>query len=148
MSNACDITNRPPAPDENPEQTEIGNLLKNAKNIAVVGLSDKPDRESYRVGLYLVEHGYNVLPVHPNIKTWEGRTVYKSLAQIDLKIDIVDLFRNAEAIGNMVDEIVSVSPLCAWFQLGIVNNNAAKTLRSKGVMVVQDKCIKIEHSAL
>lgn len=148
MNNACDITNRPPAPDENPGQVEIENLLKNAKNIAVVGLSDKPERESYRVGLYLVEHGYNVLPVHPNIKIWEGRTVYRSLAEIDLKIDIVDLFRNAEAVGGMVDEIIAVSPLCAWFQLGIVNNSAAKTLRNKGVMVVQDKCIKIEHSAL
>ena len=148
MAEVCDVNNRPPAPDENLDDNSIKTILQNSKTIAVVGLSNKPNRESYGVGKYLVTNGYEIFPVHPNIKEWEGKPVYKSLADIPQKIDIVDLFRRSDAIDEMVDDIIAVKPKVVWLQLGIVNNKAAKKFRAAGLLVVQNKCIKIEHYTL
>ena len=148
MAEVCDISNRPQAPDENLSNDAIKTLLQNSKTVAVVGLSNKPHRESYGVGKYLVANGYEIFPVHPNITEWEGKTVYKSLADIPQKIDIVDLFRRSEAIDEMVEEIIAAKPKTVWLQLGIVNNEAAKKFRAAGLLVVQNKCMKIEHFTL
>jgi len=147
MTDACDITHRPPPPDQNPSEEEIGRLIKESKTIAVVGLSNKPHRESYLVGKYLRDNGYEIIPVHPNISEWEGLKVYKRLSDIPGRVDIVDIFRRADAIGEMTDEIIAKKPKAAWLQLGIVNNEAAAKLRDAGMTVVQDRCLKVEHMA-
>ncbi len=145
MSDECDITLRPPEPDQNLADDEIKELLASARTVAIVGLSSKPHRESFMVGRYLVDHRYKVFPVHPNIKDWEGLKVYKTLDEIKEKIDIVDIFRKPEAITGLAPEIIKKRPKAAWFQLGIVNNEAARIIRGAGIMVIQNKCMKIEH---
>lgn len=148
MADACDITHKPPEVEDNPPDETIKKILSQAKTIAVVGLSNKPNRESYSVGRYLMDHGFQVIPVHPNISAWEGLKVYKSLADVTEVVDVVDIFRRADAIGEMADGIIAIKPKAAWFQLGIVNNAAARIIRESGIEVVQNKCIKIEHSRL
>lgn len=134
-----------PVPDENPEPSEIRKLLEEAGTIAVIGLSNKPHRDSYMVGRYLKDHGYKIIPVSPNIEEWEGIRAYKVLADVPEPVDIVDVFRKPEAIPDMTDEIIAKKPRAVWFQLGIVNNEAAGRMRREGIMVIQDRCLKIEH---
>lgn len=150
MNDNCDITKRPPAPENNPTSEEILHMLKTTKTIAVVGLSKKTHRESYIVGKYLLDHGYIVIPVNPQFTEWEGIAAYPTLADIpkDVSVDMVDLFRRADAIDELVDEILALKPKVAWLQLGVVNNEAARKMRDGGVKVVQDKCVKIEHRDL
>lgn len=148
MTEACDITNRPTKPEKNRTDEEIKTILKSYSTIAIVGLSNKPARESYQVGKYLMENGYTIYPVHPNITEWEGKPVYKTLADIPEKIDIVDIFRRSDAIDEMVDEIIAIKPKVCWLQLGVVNNQAANRLEETGILVIQDKCMKIEHFTL
>ena len=125
MAEACDISVRPPAPEGNPGAEEISEIVKNAKTVAVIGLSNKPGRESRDVALYLKERGYDILPVNPKLTEWEGLKCYKSITEVPEGVDIVDIFRRADAIDELVDDIVSRKPKCVWFQLGIVNNAAA-----------------------
>lgn len=148
MTEACDITNRPPAPEGNPGPDVIRKIIEESKTIAVIGLSAKPEKESRNVGLYLKSHGYNVIPVNPTLESWEGLNAHKSLDEVEGPVDVVDIFRRPEAIGDLVDEIIRKKPKYAWFQLGIVNNEAAARLREAGVIVVQDRCMKIEHAAI
>ena len=150
MADACEIGNRPPEPDSNPSDGEIAGLLKNARTIAIVGLSDKPHRDSFIVGNYLADHGHNVIPVNPALtqRGWMGITAYPDIDSIPGEVDIIDLFRRADSIMELTKAIISKKPKAVWLQLGIVNNEAAVILRSAGIMVVQNKCIKIEHSSL
>ncbi|HEB72530.1 MAG TPA: CoA-binding protein [Nitrospirae bacterium] len=148
MTDACDISLRPPAPDHNPPPDEIKNILSESKTIAIIGLSDKPGRASLDVGLYLKDHGYTVIPVHPKISDWRGIKTYSSLKDVPGPVDIVDIFRKANAIDGLVEEIVEKKPRVVWLQLGIVNNEAAVKIRKAGIVVVQDRCLKIEHSSL
>jgi len=148
MTEACDITNRPAPPDQNPPPEEIKTILDTSKTVAVIGLSQKPGRESRDVGLYLRGHGYTVIPVNPAIERWEGVASYPDLASIPGPVDLVDIFRRAEAIDGLVDEIIAKKPKYCWFQLGVVNNAAATKLREASITVVQDRCMKIEHAAL
>lgn len=148
MPEACDISKRPENPDQNPSPEEITGILKSVKRIAVVGLSNKPERDSYRVGLYMKKNGYEIIPVHPNITEWDGQKAYKSVLDIPGKIDMVDMFVRADNIDALVSEINEKKPDVVWFQLGIVNNSAAQALRASGATVVQNKCVKIEHANL
>lgn len=148
MADACDLSSRPPAPDTNPADDEIAAILRSTKRIAVVGLSNKPDRASYDVGRYLLGAGYGIVPVHPNIAVWEGIPAVKRLADVTGPVDLVDLFLNADRVADVVDEIVAAAPKVAWLQLGVVNNEAAVRLRAAGIVVVQDRCVKIEHRRL
>ena len=150
MTDACEIANRPPKPDYTPADDEITGLLETAKFIAVVGLSDKPHRDSFIVGEYLADHGYRVIPVNPALaqRSWLGITAYPDIASIPGEVDIINVFRRAEAIMELVPAMIAKKPKSVWLQLGIVNNEASSILRSAGIMVVQNKCIKIEHSLL
>ena len=125
---------------------DIAELLTNARNIAVVGLSDRPDRPSYGVGAALQRHGYRVLPVNPQItgERVHGEYVWRDLSQLGVPIDIVDIFRRPMAAGEAVDEAIAVGAKAVWLQLGIVNDEAAARAEAAGLKVVQDKCIKIE----
>ena len=142
MSEACEI------PSQNPTSQEVKKLLTGAKTIAVVGLSDKPDRDSYIVARYLMAHGYEIIPVNPAIEEVLGRKAYKSLAEVPGRIDIVDIFRRSEAVPPIVDEAIRLKAGAVWLQLGVVHEEAARKARDAGLQVVQAKCIKIEHARL
>jgi uncharacterized protein len=125
---------------------DIAELLTNARNIAVVGLSDRPDRPSYGVAAALQRHGYRILPVNPQItgERVHSEFVWRDLSQLGVPIDIVDIFRRPMAAGEAVDEAIAVGAKAVWLQLGITNDEAAARAEAAGLKVVQDKCIKIE----
>jgi len=125
---------------------DIADLLRNARTIAVVGASDRPDRASYQVMKFLQEWGYRVLPVNPQI-TGEhvlGEFVWRELAQIGIPIDIVDIFRRSEMAGEAVDQAIFVGAKAVWMQLGVVNEEAAARAEAAGLKVVMDRCPHIE----
>jgi predicted CoA-binding protein len=126
----------------------IPEILKKSKTIAVVGLSNKPDRPSYDVASYLQEHGYIVIPVNPNIEEWKGIKSYRSLSEVKEKIDVVDIFRKSGDVSPVVDEAIRVGAKVVWMQLGIINEEAAGKARAAGLTVVMDRCMKIEHARL
>ena len=131
-------------------EQEIIELLQTAKTIAVVGLSDKPHRDSYRVAAYLKENGYRIIPVNPRLRGKEvlGETAYSSLTEIPLPIDIVNIFRRSEDVPPVVVEAVPLKPQGIWMQLGITNEEAARVARAAGIKVVMDRCIMVEHRRL
>ena len=125
---------------------DIAELLRNARTIAVVGASDRPDRPSYGVMKFLQEWGYRVLPVNPQI-TGEhvlGEFVWRELAQIGIPIDIVDIFRRSEMAGEAVDQAIFVGAKAVWMQLGVINEEAAAHAEAAGLKVVMDRCPHIE----
>ena len=132
----------------------IDDLLKMAKTIAIVGISNKPERDSYKVAEYLQSHGYKILAINPlqagNIIL--GEHCYSSLAQAKqetgLKIDIVDCFRKSEDIPVILNEAITVEAGAIWMQLGIENADAAETAMQAGLPVVMNRCTKIEHKRL
>ena len=95
-------------PESNPLEIEIKEILENSKTIAVVGLSDKPERDSYRVAKYLKDHGYTIIPVNPAKTEILGEKSYSDLSSIPSRVDIVDIFRNIEAVPRIVDEAIKV----------------------------------------
>jgi len=125
---------------------DMAELLTNARTIAMVGASDRPDRPSYAVMRFLQEHGYRVLPVNPQItgEHVHGEYVWRELSQIGVPIDIVDIFRRPQAAGEAVDEAIRVGAKAAWMQIGVINEEAAKRAEAAGLKVVMDRCPKIE----
>jgi uncharacterized protein len=130
----------------NPDRgDEIANLLKNAKTIAVVGLSDSPLRPSYGVAAYMQSHGYRIIPVNPSIKGALGEKAVASLSEISEQIDIVDVFRRSEFVAEVVDEAIRLKLPAIWMQEGVIDEPAAEKARQAGLFVVMDKCILKEH---
>lgn len=129
---------------------EIRTLLSRARTIAVVGLSDNPDRDSNGVARYLVGQGYEVLPVNPNVTEVLGRRAFPSLHDVpaDRRIDIVDIFRRSDQVEPVVDEAIARGVGAIWMQLGVRNDAAAEKARAHGVPVYQDLCIRQEHQRL
>jgi predicted CoA-binding protein len=124
---------------------EIGELLKRIKTIAVVGLSDSPLRPSYGVSAYMQSHGYRIIPVNPSIKGSLGEKAVASLAEVEEKIDIVDVFRRSEFVPELVDEAIRLKVPAIWLQEGVIHEEAAEKARKAGIFVVMDKCILKEH---
>jgi predicted CoA-binding protein len=129
------------------KEDEIGKLLSNTKNIAVVGLSDSPLRPSYGVSAYMQSHGYKIIPVNPAIKGALGEKAVASLADVPGKIDIVDVFRRSEFVAEIVDEAIRLKVPAIWLQEGVIDERAAEKARQAGIVVVMDKCILKEHRA-
>lgn len=130
----------------NQERTE---LLKKAKTIAIVGISDKPDRPSYGVAKYLHEFSdYDLYFVNPMIDSLFGLPTYKSLTDIPVAIDIVDIFRKPEDCMSVLDSAMSIGAKAIWLQLGIRNDDVAEKAHKAGMAVVMDRCILIDHKAL
>ena len=125
---------------------EIKDLLENARTIALVGASDRPDRPSYRVMATLQAHGYRVIPVNPQItgQHVHGEFVFRDLAQLGDPIDIVDIFRRSEAAGEAVDQAIAIGAKAVWMQLGVVNQAAAARAEAAGLKVVMDRCPAID----
>lgn len=123
-------------------------ILKNSKRIAIVGISRNPSRISRNIAEYLKVHGFHVVGVNPNISFTEadGITVYNNLSEIPYNIDIVNVFRNSEDIPDLIDDIISINPKTLWLQLGIRNDQAVSAIKELGINVIQDSCIKVDHS--
>ena len=129
---------------------DIAELLQNARTIALVGASDRPERASYGVMKVLQEQGYRVYPVNPRItgEHVHGEYVWRELNQIGEAIDIVDIFRNSAEAGAVVDEAIAVGAKAVWMQLGVIDEAAAARAEAAGLKVVMDHCPKIEIARL
>ncbi|HFI0436358.1 CoA-binding protein [Streptococcus suis] len=133
---------------QNPSQDIIFDYLKNAKTIAVVGLSSREETAAYRVSKLMQEAGYKIIPVNPKAAggTILGELVYSSLAEIDQPIDIVDVFRRSEFLPEVAQEFIQSNAKVFWAQLGLESQEAEKLLRQAGCNdIVMNKCIKIEY---
>jgi predicted CoA-binding protein len=131
-------------PLTNPQ--DIATLLERTRTIALVGISDRPDRASYSVMAFLQDHGYRVLPVNPQIagEHVHGEFVWARLSDIGVPIDLVDIFRRSEAAGEAVDEAIAVGAKGVWMQLGVIDEAAAARAEAAGLQVVMDRCPAIE----
>ena len=123
----------------------IAQLLKEAKTVAVVGLSSSPIRPSYGVAAYMQQQGYRIIPVNPTINGALGEKAVGSLSEITEPVDIVDIFRRPEHVGAVVDEAIRIKAKAVWMQEGIVEEQAAQRARDAGLVVVMDRCILKEH---
>lgn len=132
-----------------PSAKERLQLLRSAKSVAIVGMSDKPARSSYFVGTYLLQSSdFRVYFVNPFLAGQEvlGQPVYATLAELPEVPDIVDVFRKPSDLPEVIDEVAAIGAPAVWIQLGIWNQDAAVYGESKGLTVVMDRCIKIEHA--
>ena len=130
----------------------IREILKSVKTIALVGASQNPARPSWIVTKYLLERGYDVIPVNPGLAGQQllGKRVYGSLKEVPHPVDMVEIFRNSEAAGPITDEALALDPLprVIWMQLSVKNEEAARRAEAMGVKVVMDRCPKIEFGRL
>jgi len=122
-------------------------LIEN-KRVAIVGLSDDWSRPSNFVGKYLLEHGFEVIPVNPKYDEILGQKCYADLKDIPTPVDMVDLFQRSERIPPFVDDAIKIGAKVVWMQLGIINEEAAQKARDAGLEVVMDRCVKIEYARL
>ena len=127
------------------ESEQITELLKNARTIAVVGLSDSPMRTSYGVSEYMQSQGYRIVPVNPLIEASLGEKAYPTLSDVPVKIDIVNVFRRSEFVPEVVEEAIRLKLPAIWMQEGVVHEAAAEKARAAGIVVVMDRCILKDH---
>jgi len=135
-------------PDGNPPPEIVADILNTYRSIAVVGCSPKPSRDSHQVARYLLDQGYEMIPVNPGQKEILGRTCYGSLKEIPVPVDVVDLFLKPERVPPVVDQALEIGAKVIWMQLGVVENASAEKAREKGIQVVMNRCIKQEHRKL
>lgn len=134
---------------ENPSREQIKEILLNAGNIAVVGLSDKTDRTSYMVAQAMQSNGYRIIPVNPSVSgEILGEKVYASLKDIPEPVDIVNVFRRSEYTPEVAREAVAIGARVLWLQLGIASDEAYEIASQGGLTVIMDRCIKVEDSIL
>lgn len=131
---------------ENPTNDEISAILKKAKRIAVVGLSNNPERISYQVAKVMQNAGYEIIPVNPTIDEALGIKAAASLKDIEGHVDIVDVFRRSEQLLDVAKEFIEINADVFWAQLGLHNEEACEFLKEKGYQVVMDRCIKVEYA--
>ncbi|TPV44681.1 CoA-binding protein [Bacillus dicomae] len=131
---------------ENPTRTEIGEVLKKSKTIAVVGLSDKPERTSYMVSKAMQDAGYHIIPVNPTVDEVLGEQAVASLKDIKEHVDIVNVFRRSEFLMDVAKEFVEIDADVFWAQLGVQDEDTYKLLKEKDYTVIMDRCIKVEHA--
>jgi len=133
---------------QNPSPEEIRALLGKVKTIAVLGLSDNPERPSYRVAKAMQGYGYRIVPVRPGQRQVLGETAYARLADLPELPDLVDVFRAPEHVPAIVDECIARGVRHLWLQEGVVNEAAAERARAAGMVVVMDRCIWKEYVAV
>ena len=122
-------------------------ILREFRRIAVVGISDRPQRDSYRVAAYLQQAGYTIIPVNPRVEAVLGQRCWPSLDAASGPIEVVDVFRRSELVDPVVDEAIRVGARAIWMQDGVVNEMAAARARAAGLLVVMDRCMLRDHAA-
>ena len=129
---------------------ELKKIFKNCKTVAVVGISPKEDRPSYRVASYLQSKGYRIIPVRPDGDTILDEKVYPHLMEIpkEIEIDVVDIFRKSEEVPPIVEEAIRRGAKIVWMQEGVIHQKAGEDAERAGLKVVMDRCIKKEHERL
>lgn len=142
MSDACEM------PLANATSAEVRLILTTGRTVAVVGVSDKPERESYRVAAYLQQQGFKIIPINPNVAEVLGEKAYANLLDVREPVDIVDIFRKPEFVPGLVEEAILTRAKAVWMQKGIVHNTAAEKARQAGLKAVMNKCIMVEHQSL
>ena len=125
----------------NPTPDQIRSLLREVKTIAVVGLSPRAERPSYRVSRAMQGFGYRIVPVRPAVTEVLGEKAYARLSDIPFPVDLVDVFRNADEVGPIVDECIALGVKRLWLQDGVVNEEAARKALAAGITVVMDRCV-------
>lgn len=134
-----------------PERARLAELVGNARRIAVVGLSRKPDRPSHGVAAYLQRAGYTIIPVHPAGGVTLGEPVHpdlRSAAAVAGPIDIVNIFRRSEHVPALLEQLLEVQPQLVWMQVGIRHPEVARKLEEAGIAVVMDRCLAVDHQFL
>ncbi len=130
-----------------PQTDPVTELLRGAKTIAVVGLSDNPMRPSYEVSAYMQSQGYRIIPVNPQLDSCLGEKAYASLLDVAEKIDIVNIFRRPEFVEEIVEQAIQLKVPAIWMQEEVIHEEAAEKAREAGIFVVMDRCILKEHRA-
>lgn len=132
----------------NTSRDELRQILATAKTIAVVGLSDNPERPSHEVAGYLKDEGYRIIPVNPSITEAIGERAYPSLRDIPEPVDVVQIFRRPEDVPPIVEEAIAIGAKVVWMQLGIAHDEAAARARQAGLKVVMNTCMATVHDSL
>ena len=128
-----------------PDDAQVRDVLREGKTVAIVGVSDNPEKASHGVAKWLMAHTkYELYFVNPKLESLFGQPVYKSLADIPVAIDIVDVFRRGEDMPAVFEDAVKIKPKVFWMQLGIVNQDVAEKAVDAGMVAIQNRCIKIE----
>jgi hypothetical protein len=135
-------------PFRNPDNGAIQKLLESVRRIAVVGLSPKPHRDSNRIAVYLLEHGYEVVPVYPREDEILGQKVYRRVQDIPGSVDLVNVFRRSEVLPAVFDDLLAAGAGAVWTQLGCVDEDGARRALAAGLTVVMNRCVMVDHSRL
>lgn len=135
-------------PFQNPDVEAIRDLLRSVHRIAVVGLSPKPHRDSNRIGVYLLEHGYEVIPVYPREDQILGQKVYRRVQDIPGRVDLVNVFRRSEDLPGVFDDLLAAEAGAVWTQLGCVDEDGARRAQAAGLTVVMNRCVMVDHARL
>jgi len=132
------------------QSSQISCLLREITSIAIAGLSPKEQRPSNMVGRYLLEAGYTIFPVNPGQKEILGEICYPDIISLPRSVDLINIFRKSTEVPAIIDQVMEMDPLprAIWMQQGIVNESAAAVARDKGIFVVMDRCIKVDHANL
>lgn len=150
MADACDWRNPPGAMKQEhpPSPEEVRAVLEGCRTVAVIGLSDDPVKPAYGVSAYMKKRGYILLPVHPKAAAALGEKVHRSVAEIPGRVDLVYMFRGAEAAPAVVEEAIAKKAKAVWMPEGVVHEEAAKRAREAGLAVVMDRCAQKELAKL
>ena len=127
---------------------DVRNILTSTKTIAVVGLSNKPDRPSHEIASYLKDEGYRIIPVNPAITEALGEKAYPSLRDIPQRVDVVQIFRKSEDVPPIVEDAIAIGAKVVWMQSGIMNEEAAARAETARLKVVMDACMRAAHRTL
>lgn len=133
---------------ENPKNEIVKDILEKAKTIAVVGLSDNPERTSYQISKVMQDSGYKIIPVNPMVDEVLGEKAYSSLTEVKEEIDIINVFRRSEFLPEIAKEAVKTNCKVFWAQQGVINEEAYHYLKEHDFTVMMDLCIKVAHSVL
>jgi predicted CoA-binding protein len=134
---------------KNPDAAEIKHLLEESRNVAVVGLSDKPYRTSHGIARALQSFGYRIFPVNPNLEgPVLGEEPYATVEEIPERVDLVNVFRRSEKVPPVARDAVAAGAKVLWLQMGVINEEAASYAEEHGLTVVMDRCIKVDYASL
>lgn len=131
-----------------PDRSAEEEVLRRYRTVAVIGISDRPDRYSHRVAKYLQDHGYRIVPVNPRLRAVLGERCYPDLCSVEEPVEVVNIFRRPKYVPRVVAEAIYVKAKAIWMQQGIIHKAAARRAQEAGLVVVMDRCMMAEHRRL